>query len=147
MRIVREEIPEPLRSELKAYVYDIVGAMHEVYRQLSNGLPEYIYQEALAKELVSIGYKDIWKEYQCSVMYKGEPLQSGVRMDLVVPKSRGNVIIECKSIAAITDKERYQTYGYLTASRFPIALLVNFGTFPKAQVERYYANDGKIRAF
>lgn len=30
MRIVREEIPEPLKTDLKQYVYDIIGAMHEV---------------------------------------------------------------------------------------------------------------------
>lgn len=147
MRIVREEIPEPLKSELKAYVYDVVGAMHEVYRQLSNGLPEYVYQEALVRELNSIGYTDVWKEYQCHLEYKGKPLQAGVRMDIVLPKSRGNIIIECKSISALTDKERYQTYGYMTASRFPIALLVNFGAYPRAQVEKYYAKDDKIRAF
>lgn len=62
MRIVREEIPEPLKTDLKQYVYDIIGAMHEVYRQLDNGLPEYIYQEALTKELRRIGYCDVVKE-------------------------------------------------------------------------------------
>lgn len=147
MKIVREEIPKALREDLKAYVYDVIGAMHEVYNQLGNGLPEYIYQEALALQLIAIGYTDIKKEYQHHPVFNGVELSSHVRMDLVVPKSRGNIIIECKSIMAISDKERYQTYGYLTATHFPIAILVNFGTFPKAQIERYYAKDGKIHAF
>ena len=147
MQVVREDIPEPLKSELKAYVYDVIGAMHEVYRHLGNGLPEYVYQEALCKELQSVGYADVMKEYQYHLTYKGEELNANERMDFVVPKSRGNIIIECKSIENITSKERYQTFGYLTATHFPIAILVNFGAYPRAQIEKYYAKDGKIRAF
>ena len=29
-------------------------------------------------------------------------------------------------------KERYQTFGYLRGTGWPIAILVNFGTSPKA---------------
>ena len=68
-------------------------------------------------------------------------------MDMAVMMPRGNVIIECKSIKAITDKEQFQTFGYLRDTSFPIAILVNFGTWPKAQIERYYYHDGIIRAF
>lgn len=147
MRIIREELPQDLHDSLKKYVYDIIGAMHEVYRQLDNGLPEYVYQEALMKQLKKIGYSDTMKEYIHHPIFDGEEMQSFVRMDFVVPKERGNVIIECKSIASLSDIERYQTFGYLTATGFPLAILVNFGTFPKAQIERYYAKDGKIYAF
>lgn len=147
MRIVREPLQESLKSELKQYVYDVIGAMHEVYRQLDNGLPEYVYQEALYKELVKIGYDKTLKEHRFHPSYDGQKMESFVKMDMVVPKSRGNIIIECKSIAELTDQERYQTYGYLTATGYPIALLVNFGTYPKAQIERYYAHEGKIYAF
>mgnify|MGYP003294423973 CR=1 FL=1 len=147
MRFVREELPEDLKDNLKQYVYDIIGAMHEVYRQLDNGCPEPVYQEALHKQLQMIGYKDAVREYVHHPIFNGEPLDASVRMDIMVPKSRGNVIIECKAISELSDKERYQTNGYMTATRFPIAILVNFGTFPKAQIERYYAKDGKIYAF
>lgn len=147
MKITHEDLPSDVKDRLKAYVYDIIGAMHEVYRQLDNGLPEYIYQEALYKELVRLGYTDTIKEYQHHPVFNGRPLESFAKMDLIVPKSEGNIIIECKSISTLSDKERYQTYGYLTATHFPIALLVNFGTFPKAQVERYYGFEGKIYAF
>lgn len=147
MKIVREELSKVLRGELKDYVYDVIGAMHEVYRQLDSGLPEYIYQEALLKQLKRIGYTNTEREYAHHPIFNGERLDSYVKMDLMVPKSRGNIIIECKSISELTSKERFQTYGYLTATRFPIAILVNFGTFPKAQIERYYAKDGKIYAF
>ena len=35
----------------------------------------------------------------------------------------------------------------IRATGFPIALLVNFGTWSKAQIERYYYHDNKIKAF
>lgn len=147
MRPTRDNLPDGLHEDLKRYVYDIIGAMHEVYRQLDNGLPEYIYQEALYKQLVKIGYRDTKKEYCYHPEFNGEKLDSYVKMDLVVPKSRGNIIIECKSISEITEKEKFQTWGYMTATRFPIAILVNFGSSPKAQIHRYYAKDNKIYAF
>ena len=56
----------------------------------------------------------------------------------MIPLERGNIVIECKSISKITEKERFQAFGYLRATLFPIAILVNFGTWPKAQIERYY---------
>lgn len=147
MRFTNDNLPTDIKEDLKQYVYDIVGAMHEVYRQLDNGLPEYVYQEALYEQLVNIGYKDTMKEHSYHPIFNGKKLEASIRMDFVVPKSRGNVIIECKSIEKLTNHERYQVNGYLTATRFPIAILVNFGTFPKAQIERYYAKDGKIYAF
>lgn len=68
-------------------------------------------------------------------------------LDLMMPMNRGNVIIECKSIKELSSRERYQTFGYLRATEFPIAILVNFGSWPKAEIERYYYKDGVIRAF
>ena len=35
----------------------------------------------------------------------------------------------------------------IRATGFPIALLVNFGTWPKTQIERYYYHDNKIKVF
>jgi len=47
------------------------------------------------------------------------------------------------------DRERYQLYGYLRGTGFPIGILVNFGSWPKAEIERYYYNPTtkEIRAF
>ena len=43
----KEELDPKLKTELQEYIYDIVGIIHDVYKELPNGLPEYIYQEAL----------------------------------------------------------------------------------------------------
>ena len=67
-----------------------------------------------------------------------------LKMDLVVESPVGNVIIECKALTQLTEREHYQTFGYLRATGWPIALLVNFGTSPKARIERYYNDHGTI---
>ena len=107
---------------------------------------EYVYQEALFKELKKNGY-DVRKEYEHHPIYDGDKLDSHIKMDLVVFRSEGNVIIECKSIVGIGDKEQLQTFGYLCGTKFPIAILANFGSYPKAEVQRYYYEDEVISAF
>lgn len=148
MKIIIDKLPvEPtLRQQLVKYVYPIVACMHYVQEDLGPGLPEYIYQEALFKKLKTDGF-DTVKEFIHHPLFDGEPLEAFVKMDLMVKMPRGNVIIECKSIAKLTDKEQFQTFGYLRATQFPIAILVNFGSWPKAQIERYYFHEGNIKAF
>ncbi len=90
---------------------------------------------------------DARKEFIYHPFFDGEQLESYIKMDMVVIMPRGNVIIECKSMKTITNKEQFQTFGYLRGTSFPIAILVNFGTWPKAQIERYYYHDDIIWAF
>lgn len=146
MEISSESIDTILRKRLIDYVYPLVGCMHYVHGDLGPGLPEYVYQEALFKKLKKEGF-DVIKEYQHHPVFEGYPLEAYVKMDLMAQMPQGNVIIECKSIKELSNKEQFQTFGYLRATQFPIAILVNFGTWPKAQVERYYFNKGKICAF
>ena len=146
LSISRSPLDPDLRQSLIQYVYGIIGCMQYVHRQLGPGMPEYVYQEALGRKLVKEKF-DARKEFKYNPFFDGEQLESYIKMDMVVIMPRGNVIIECKSIKAITDKEQFQTFGYLRGTSFPIAILVNFGTWPKAQIERYYYHDGVIRAF
>ena len=139
-------VPEPLKSELTDACYPIIGAIFEAYKTLGPGLPEYIYQEALMTELTNTGLP-IHKEQEYHPVYKGQPLQSYLKMDFVVETTVGNIIIECKALTQLTEKERYQTFGYLRGTGYPVALLVNFGTSPKVQLERFYNNNGSIEVF
>ena len=139
-------VPEPKRHELIQTTYGIIGCMQEVHNQLGPGLPEYIYQEALATELTANGYT-IHKEEEYHPLYRGQQMKAYLKMDLVVTLPTTKVIIECKALRQLSDLERYQTFGYLRGTRWPIALLVNFGSTPKAQIERYYCTDGVIKVF
>ncbi len=105
-------VPEPRKTELVNATYGIVGAMIEVYKNLGAGLPEYIYQEALLAELQANGFT-AHKELELHPIYKGKPLNAYLKMDMVVETSIGNVIVECKALTALTEREHYQTFGYL----------------------------------
>ena len=139
-------VPEPRKSELVQATYGIIGCMQQVHNQLGPGLPEYIYQEALATELAANGFM-VHKEMQFHPTFRGKPMDAYLKMDLVVESPLGNVIIECKALTQLTEREHYQTFGYLRATGWPIALLVNFGTSPKARIERYYNDHGTICVF
>ena len=139
-------VEAPRRQELIQSCYRIIGCMHEVHKQLGPGLPEYIYQEALTTELSANNFT-IHKEQEFHPVYRGKEMKAYLKMDLVVENTTENIIIECKALNNLTAKERYQTFGYLRATRWPIALLVNFGTNPKAQIERYYNDNGIIKVF
>lgn len=139
-------VEEPMRQELVTACYSIVGCLHEVYKQLGAGLPEYIYQEALTKQMVKLGLK-VHKEYPFHPIFNGEPLEAYLKMDLVVESAVGNIIVECKALTQLTEKEHYQIFGYLRATKFPIGILVNFGTDRRAQIERYHYADGKLFVF
>ncbi len=141
-----ESVNEPKKSELVKACYDLVGCIHEVYKELGGGLPEYIYQEALAKQLKHQGIT-YSKEEKYHPLFHGEPLEAFLKMDLVVDSSVGKIIVECKALTKLTEKEHYQTFGYLRATNYPIAILVNFGTDRRAQIERFYFADNTLYVF
>ena len=139
-------VEEPKRQELNQACYGIIGCMQEVHNQLGAGLPEYIYQEALTTELEAAGYI-VYKELEYHPLYKGKEMKAYLKMDLVVESSIGRIIIECKALTQLTEREHYQTFGYLRGTGWLVAILVNFGAYPKAQIERYYMNNGQIEVF
>ena len=117
-----------------------------MYKELGSGLPEYIYQEAVAKVLKAKGLT-FHKEMKFHPTFMGEPLESYLKMDLVVDSPAGNIIVECKALTRLTEKEHYQTFGYLRATKYPIAILVNFGAERRAQIERFHFSNGKLFVF
>ena len=140
------KVPEPRKTELVNATYGIVGCMQQVHNQLGPGLPEYIYQEALFTELQTNGFM-VHKELEYHPIYKGKPLNAYLKMDLVVETPIGNVIVECKALTALTEQEHYQTFGYLRGTGWPVAILVNFGASPRAQIERFYNDNNAIAVF
>ena len=138
MQISKEPIKEAVRTALIDYCYDIVGCMHSTYKELSPGLPESIYQEALLIALKDAGYVDAVREYHHFPEFRGRQLTSHIQLDIMVPKDGRKIAIECKSIYRLGEKERLQLFGYLRGTGFPVGILVNFGSYPKAEIERYY---------
>lgn len=149
MYVSKDKMSDMLRQKLVNYCYDVIGCMHETYKELSPGLPEPIFQESLLIALHEAGYKDAVREYHHYPIFRGQKLSSHIQLDIMVPKQGRKIVIECKSISRLGDKERLQLFGYLRATEFPVGILVNFGSYPKAEIERYYydAKTNSIKAF
>ena len=113
--------------------YAIRGAVFEVYREMGCGFLEAVYQECLEKEFVLrnipfVSQKDL------TLSYKGQALKQTCKPDFIC---YGKIIVEIKALSATTGEHKAQVLNYLKATREKLGLLVNFGCYPKATIERF----------
>ena len=112
--------------------YRLRGAVFEVYREMGCGFLEAVYQECLAKELRLQNIPFVAQQ-ELQLIYKGEALEQAYKPDLICFE---RIIIELKAVKEIADEHRAQLHNYLKATGLKLGLLVNFGHYPKATVER-----------
>ena len=112
--------------------YRINGACFEVYKEKGCGFLEDVYQECLEIELAIQGIEFV-AQYPLKLEYKGRPLRKKYIPDFVC---FGKIIIEIKAVKKITDEHRAQLQNYLKATGYKLGLLINFGHYPKVQIER-----------
>ena len=100
----------------------IIGSAIEVHKVLGPGLLESSYQKCLCHELRLRG---IPFEYEkpLPLVYKGEKLDCGYQMDLVVENA---IIVELKSCEKIAPIHKAQLLTYLKLSGLKLGLLLNF---------------------
>ncbi|MCD4820265.1 MAG: GxxExxY protein [Candidatus Cloacimonetes bacterium] len=112
--------------------YAIQGAIFEVYRNMGSGFLEAVYQECLEKEFAQ---RNIPFESQLSIqlVYKDTLLKQTYRADFICYDS---IIIEIKAVTKIIDIHKAQLLNYLKATKLKLGLLVNFSSYPKANIER-----------
>jgi GxxExxY protein len=116
--MAKEAIPEDLNRLSDA----VIGAAVEVHRTLGPGFLESIYAEALCAEFSLRGIS-FQREVVVPVKYKGT-LVGEHRLDLLV---EGRLVLELKSVDALTSAHKAQVLSYLKASGCRLGLLVNFG--------------------
>ena len=104
------------------YTYRILKCLYEVHSQLGPGLLESIYEEAATKELEAQGF-NVDRQLSVPVYYKGEKLQSDLRLDLMVD---GKVILELKSVSEYRKLFEKQLYTYLVLKNCEMGYVVNF---------------------
>jgi GxxExxY protein len=119
--------------------YKIVGACFEVYREKGCGFLEPVYQECMEIELRLQGVPYVQKK-SLALEYKSCPLLSTYTPDFICHEK---IVLELKAVTGLTDEHRAQVQNYLKATRLKLGLLVNFGHYPKAQVERIVAERGR----
>ena len=119
--------------------YKIVGASFEVYREKGCGFLEGVYQECMEIELRLQGVPYAAKK-PLKLEYKGCPLRSTYEPDFICYEK---IVLELKAVTELADEHRAQVQNYLKATGMKLGLLINFGHYPKAQVERIVAERGR----
>lgn len=112
--------------------FAIQGAIFEVNREMGSGFLEAVYQECLAREFerLAIPYA---AHHELVLSYKGTRFVQTYKPDFIC---YGKIIVEIKAIQELGAPHGAQVLNYLKATQFRLAFLVNFGTSPKAQIER-----------
>ncbi len=119
--------------------YKIIGACFEVYKQKGCGFTEPVYQECLAIEL---GLQNIpfVEQPVLELEYKGTILKQGFKPDFIC---YNKIIIEIKAQSDLIEANKSQTMNYLNATKFELALLINFGHHPQLEYKRLANNKMK----
>ncbi len=112
--------PIPARAEAAAR--QCIDAAFQIHKALGPGLLELAYEHCLAHELARRGV-DVQRQLALPILYEGERLDAGYRLDLVVD---GSVIVEVKSVDALAPIHDAQVLTYLKLSGLRLGLLINF---------------------
>jgi len=112
--------------------YQIRGAVFEVYREMGCGFLEPVYQECLEKELHHNKVPFV-AQRELILHYKGERLNQIYKPDFICFDC---IIVEIKAVKELANEHRAQVYNYLKATGMKLGFLVNFGHYPKVEIER-----------
>jgi len=128
--MTRKEESRELIYEAESYA--IIGACFAVYKDKGCGFLEPVYHECLEIELESQGIPFLSKPLQ-TLQYRGRTLLQTFAPDFLC---YDKIILEIKAASALIDEYRAQVLNYLSATGCELALLVNFGHYPRLEYER-----------
>ena len=100
----------------------IIGAAIEVHKGLGPGLLESAYEKCLCHELKLRGLS-FDNQKSLSLVFKGEEIDCGYRLDIVVDNA---IILELKSCEKIEPIHKAQLLTYLKLSGLTLGLVLNF---------------------
>ncbi|MCL2349364.1 MAG: GxxExxY protein [Planctomycetaceae bacterium] len=121
---------DELIYEKESYV--IRGAVYEVYKQIGCGFLESVYQDCLAREF-RIQNVPFEPQKTLRLHYRDELIEPVFVADFVC---FNKIIVEIKAISKIVPIHEAQVMNYLKMTDMQLGLLVNFGSYPRATVQR-----------
>ncbi len=130
----------PTKKLVDELSYKIIGCAIEVHKQMGPGLLESIYEECLDYELKLRGF-EFHRQVLVPLLYKGTPIKTGFRADLIV---NDWVVVELKTIESILPIHQAQLLSYMKLAEKPKGLIINFNTTNiaknglKAMVNEHY---------
>lgn len=101
---------------------EIVNAAYKIHTTLGPGLLESVYETTLAHEMEKRGRK-VRRQQALPVIYETIRMEVGFRADLII---EDKVIVEIKSIEALSPVHRKQLLTYLRLTGKRLGLLINF---------------------
>ncbi|MES2308284.1 MAG: GxxExxY protein [Verrucomicrobiota bacterium] len=117
----------------KEETYQIRGAVFEVYKVMGSGFLEAVYHECLERQFEEVGIAYSSKQL-LNLYFKKKPLLQTYQPDFIC---FNEIIVEIKAVKELMDEHRAQILNYLKATNKKVGLLVNFGHYPKTQIERF----------
>ena len=117
----------------KTEVFEIIGAVIEVHKELGSGFLEAVYQETVQIELAR---RNIPFDAQRSlrIRYKEQILKKEYVADFICYE---RIIAELKTLDELTGREEAQILNYLKATGFRVGLLIDFGSVGKLEWKRF----------
>jgi GxxExxY protein len=113
--------------------YLITGACFEVQNHMGSGFLEAVYQECLAIEFGEEKISCI-EHPTIQLKYKNHPLKKSYLPDFLC---YDKIVVEIKAVKQLENGDRAQIINYLKATDLQLGLLVNFGHYPKLEIERF----------
>ncbi len=114
--------PQQITAQINEITRQIIGAAMKVHTALGPGLLESAYRACMLHELRKQGIR-VESEVGLPVIYEGEKIDLGYRIDLIVA---GSVIVEIKCVEAINPVHKSQLLSYMRLSGRQVGLLINF---------------------
>ena len=96
------------------------------------GFLEAVYQECLEHEFTKQGIPFVAQQ-ELVLQYKGDRLAQTYKPDFICYE---RIIVELKALKELSNEHRAQVHNYLKATALELGLLINFGHYPKAELER-----------
>ncbi len=113
--------------------YKIMGACFEVSNDKGCGFLESVYQECLELELEHQRIP-FASQQKLQLFYRGKELKQKFVPDFICDNK---IILEIKAVSQLASEHRAQVINYLHATGYKLGLLVNFGSHPKIEWERF----------
>ena len=117
-----DTVPQEITPRINQITRQIVTAAMKVHSVLGPGLLESAYQACLLHELRKQELR-VASQVGLPVIYEGEKIDLGYRIDLVV---ENQVIVEIKCVEAINPVHQAQLLSYMRLSGRSVGLLINF---------------------
>jgi GxxExxY protein len=116
------QIFQAIAPEVEKVGKAVLDAAFKVHTALGPGLLESVYETTMAYEVRKSGL-NIATQVAVPIVYDGQKLESGLRLDILVEKC---VIVELKSVETMNPVYEAQIMTYLRLSAVRLGYLINF---------------------